>query len=140
VVRYLKGSRNIKLHLGGSNNLALIGYSDSDWANCPDTRRSIGGFTFSLGSGVISWSARKQKTVAASSCEAEYVAAFNAAKENTWLRALLQNIYIHILVRPPFIATIMPLSACPRIRFYTTVSNTLTSSFISCGNASIWAN
>jgi hypothetical protein len=92
VVRYLKGSRNVKLHLGGSNDMTLIGYSDSDWANCPDTRRSVGGFTFSLGSGVVSWSARKQKTVAVSSCEAEYVAAFNAAKENSWLRTLLQNI------------------------------------------------
>jgi hypothetical protein len=50
------------------------------------------GYAFSLGSGIVSWNARKQKTMAASSCEAEYVAAFNVAKENSWLRALFQEI------------------------------------------------
>jgi hypothetical protein len=92
VVRYLKGTRSLRLHLGGNRTLDLVGYSDSDWANCPDTRRSVGGFAFSLGSGVISWSVRKQKTVAASSCEAEYVAAFAAAKENSWLRSVFLGI------------------------------------------------
>jgi hypothetical protein len=52
----------------------------------------VGGYAFTLGSGIISWNARKQKTVAASSCEAEYVAAFNSAKENTWIRMLFQEI------------------------------------------------
>jgi transposase InsO family protein len=92
VVRYLKGTRSLRLHLGGSHDLTLTGYSDSDWANCLDTRRSVGGYAFSLGSGIVSWNARKQKTVAASSCEAEYVAAFNAAKENSWLRMLFHEI------------------------------------------------
>jgi hypothetical protein len=92
VVRYLKGTRSLRLHLGGSHDLTLTGYTDSDWANCLDTRRSVGGYAFSLGSGIVSWNARKQKTVAASSCEAEYVAAFNAAKENSWLWALFHEI------------------------------------------------
>jgi hypothetical protein len=52
----------------------------------------VGGYAFSLGSGIISWNARKQKIVAASSCEAEYVTAFNAARENSWLCALFQEI------------------------------------------------
>ena len=47
---------------------------------------------FSLGSGVVSWNARKQKTIAASSCEAEYTAGFEAAKEGVWLRALVAGI------------------------------------------------
>ena len=40
----------------------------------------------------VSWQARKQKTVAASSCEAEYVAAFKACKEAIWLCSLLDTI------------------------------------------------
>jgi hypothetical protein len=74
VIRYLKGTRNFKLQLGGTNEIKLTGYTDSDWANCLDTRRSIGGYCFKLGadSGIISWSARRQQTVAVSSCEAEY--------------------------------------------------------------------
>jgi hypothetical protein len=47
---------------------------------------------FTLGSGAVSWAAKKQKTVAASSCEAEYIAAFEATKEAIWLRALLTGI------------------------------------------------
>lgn len=92
VVRYLKGTRNLKLTLGGRNAISLLGFTDSDWANCLDTRRSIGGYGFSLGSGLISWTAKKQKTVASSSCEAEYTAAFEAAKEAIWLRTLLSSI------------------------------------------------
>jgi hypothetical protein len=41
---------------------------------------------------MISWSTQKQKTVAASSCEAEYMAGFEAAKEAIWLRMLLDGI------------------------------------------------
>lgn len=85
VVRYLKGTRDLKLVLGGDIELRLIGYTDSDWANCPDTRRSVGGFGFTLGAGLISWNVKKQKTVANSSCEAEYTAAFEAGKEAIWL-------------------------------------------------------
>ena len=43
---------------------------------------------------MISWNAKKQKTVAASSCEAEYIAAFEAAHEGIWLHTLLAGIHI----------------------------------------------
>ena len=92
VVRYLSGTRNLKLHLNGMNPISLLGFTDSDWANCLDTRRSVGGHAYSLGSGMVSWQARKQKTVAASSCEAEYTATFEASKECIWLRTLLNSI------------------------------------------------
>jgi hypothetical protein len=67
-------------------------FSDSDWANCLDTRRSVGGYVCSLSSGAISWAVRKQKVVAASSCEAEYIAAFETAKECIWLCTFLDTI------------------------------------------------
>jgi hypothetical protein len=93
LVRYLKGTRDLKLTLGGKGSaVSLLGFTDSDWANCLDTRRSVGGYMWSLGSGAVSWAARKQKTVAASSCEAEYMAGYEAAQECIWLRALLKDI------------------------------------------------
>nr|VWO95646.1 Alcohol oxidase [Ganoderma boninense] len=92
VVRYLMGSRDLRLVLGGSSSRRLVGWSDSDHARCPDTRRSIGGYVFSLGSGAISWAARKQPTVASSTTEAEYIAAADSAKECVWLRHLLDAI------------------------------------------------
>ena len=92
VVRYLSGTQELKLCLSGTNQISLLGFTDSDWANCLDTRRSVGGHPYTLGSGVVSWQARKQKTMAASSCEAEYTAAFEASKEGIWLRTLLNSI------------------------------------------------
>jgi hypothetical protein len=89
VVRYLKGTRKLKLHLGGQKVAELMGYTDSNFANCVDTRKSVSGYCFSLGSRLVSWAARKQKTVSTSSCESEYVAASDASKEAVWLRALL---------------------------------------------------
>jgi hypothetical protein len=92
VVRYLKGTRELRLVLGGMTLPRLTGLVDSDFANCPDTRRSVSGFCFSMGSGAISWSSRKQPTVSGSSCEAEYVAAYAATREALWLRNVLDLI------------------------------------------------
>ena len=94
VLRYLKGTATYGLTLGGRNPLSLIGYSDSDYANCVDTSRSIGGYCFTLGSGVISWSSRKQPTVADSSCYAEYIALHSASHEVVFLRQLLEGLQL----------------------------------------------
>jgi len=71
-----------------------MGYMDSDWTNDPDQRRSISGYIFTLGGGAVSWSSKKQQTVAASSCEAEYMAAGHCTKEALWLRSLLSGLEI----------------------------------------------
>ncbi|KAJ8482436.1 hypothetical protein ONZ51_g5343 [Trametes cubensis] len=92
VVRYLKGTRDLALHLGGSRPAFLLGYSDSDWAGCHDSRHSIGGYCCSLGSGMISWSARKQAIVTTSSTEAEYIAASETARDLVWLRSVLSEL------------------------------------------------
>jgi hypothetical protein len=92
VLRYLKGTQTHALTLGSKHALALNSYSDSDYANCVDTSRSVGGYCFTLGSGMISWSSRKQPTVADSSCYAEYIALHTAAHEVVFLRQLLEGL------------------------------------------------
>ncbi|GIL68388.1 hypothetical protein Vafri_21641 [Volvox africanus] len=72
VVRYLAGTRNFGLKFGGSGDLAFAGFSDSDWAGDPATRRSTSGFAFLLGGAAVSWSSQLQRTVAVSSAEAEW--------------------------------------------------------------------
>ncbi len=99
VLRYLKGMRLYSLTLGGQNSLSLSGYSDSDYTNCIDTSRSVGGYCFTLGSGMVSWSSRKQATVADSSCYAEYMALHDAAHEAIFLRQLLDG--LHLLPSSP---------------------------------------
>ncbi|HEV7737689.1 MAG TPA: reverse transcriptase domain-containing protein, partial [Chlamydiales bacterium] len=92
VIRYLKKTKEYRLTLGGKHELSLSGYSDSDWAADTDDRRSTSGYAFSLGTGSISWRAKKHSAVASSSTEAEYIAADYAAKEASWLRSLLNEI------------------------------------------------
>jgi hypothetical protein len=92
VVQYLKGTHDLKLILGGDHPARLLGFTDSNFANCPNTRRSVSGYCFTLGSGAITWSAHQQKTVSLSTCEAEYIAASDAAKELVWLRTLLDEL------------------------------------------------
>ena len=65
-----------------------IGYSDADWAGDISDRKSTSGYIFMLSGGAISWSSRKQKCVALSTAEAEYVALSSAVQECIWLRQL----------------------------------------------------
>jgi transposase InsO family protein len=94
IFRYLSGTRLLGLFYpkGGSLPPDLHAFSDSDWAGCYDTRVSTSGFCFMLGSSCISWLSKKQPTVATSSCEAEYRAAFTATVECVWLRRLMADL------------------------------------------------
>ncbi|KAJ3474036.1 hypothetical protein NLI96_g12685 [Meripilus lineatus] len=94
VMRYLKGTAHFKLRLGGNDtsNTDLVGWTDSDWAQDLDTRRSVSSFTFEIAGGHISWSSKKQPTVAHSTVEAEYMAASHATREAIWLRTLLEDL------------------------------------------------
>lgn len=83
---------NHNLELEGKEKIELTGYTDSDWAADRDDRKSTGGYTFTLGLGVISWRAKKHEIVSTSSTEAEYISADYAVKEAVWLRNLLSNL------------------------------------------------
>eukprot|EP00253_Pinus_taeda_P010683 PITA_10683 len=70
----------------------LQGFSDSDWAGNRDDRRSTSGYAFHIGSGVVSWSSKKQPTVSLSSTESEYKTLTNATCEAIWLRRILADL------------------------------------------------
>jgi hypothetical protein len=87
ILRYVRGTTSLDLHLHGSTDLSVTAYSDADWAGCPDTRRSTFGFCIYFGDSLVS--SKRQPTVSRSSAEAEYRAVANAAAECIWLRQLL---------------------------------------------------
>lgn len=70
----------------------LTGYADADWGNCHIDRRSYTGYCFILCGGSISWCSRKQKTVALSSTEAEYMSLTEAGKEAVFLIGFLKEL------------------------------------------------
>ena len=63
----------------------LIDYSDANWRNDVNMRRSMTGYIFYLSGGVISWSSKRQATVALSSTEAEYMVLTQATKEAIYM-------------------------------------------------------
>ena len=86
-LRYLKGTRDLKLSFeaDGKEGTTLIGYCDANWGNDTFTRKSTTGYLFQLCGGLITWSCKRQATVALSSTEAEYMALTHATKEAIWL-------------------------------------------------------
>lgn len=91
VLRYLKGTINFGLTYS-KNSGSLEGFVDADWAGCPVDRRSYTGFVFKLNGAAISWESRKQRTVALSSTEAEYMALTEAAKEAIYIRGFMSEL------------------------------------------------
>nr|GAT45508.1 predicted protein [Mycena chlorophos] len=111
VYRYLRGTINLGITYSADGNPHLtmhadhtdvrppeiagaepVVFTDADWANNRDDRKSISGFVSTLAGGAISWSSKKQPSVALSTMEAEYIALSHAARENLWLRALFAEL------------------------------------------------
>nr|GMD74869.1 uncharacterized protein LOC109162676 [Ipomoea batatas] len=72
ILRYIKGSPVQGLFYPTATTLKLKAFSDSDWASCADTRKSVTGFCIFLGPSLVSWRSKKQATVSKSSSEVEY--------------------------------------------------------------------
>ncbi|KAG6487976.1 hypothetical protein ZIOFF_056734 [Zingiber officinale] len=92
ILRYLQGTRKLGIKYVKEKENKLVGYTDSDWAGSLDDRKSTSGYIFCLGSKIISWVSKKQKTVSLSSAEAEYIAVTDAACEAVWLRRILSDV------------------------------------------------
>ena len=90
-MRYLKGTLDLVLCLGG-DNIELQGFCNADWAGDANDRRSTTGYVFFVGVGAISWNCKRQPTIAMSTMEAEYMEASHSAMEAMWLRQLFEDI------------------------------------------------
>jgi len=93
ILKYLRGSIAYGLRYISSGGVLLHGYADSDWAGSSMDWKSTFGYCFSLGSAMISWSSKKQSSIAQSTAEAEYIAASNASREAVWLRKLMFGLF-----------------------------------------------
>ncbi|CAI7747524.1 unnamed protein product [Closterium sp. NIES-54] len=92
VLRYLCSTSGMGLVLGGRRPVVLTGHADASWADDQATQRSSQGYTFSLGSGSVSWRSTRSSSVLSSSCEAEIYSGAMAAQELRWLTYLLTNL------------------------------------------------
>ncbi|XP_074324146.1 uncharacterized protein LOC141661063 [Apium graveolens] len=72
--------------------IKLQAFSDSDWAACVDSRKSVTGYILLLGSSPITWKSKKESTISRSSSEAEYRAMVSVASKITWIVHLLAEL------------------------------------------------
>ncbi|CAI7867593.1 unnamed protein product, partial [Closterium sp. NIES-54] len=92
VLCYLCSTSGMGLVLGGRARVVLTGHADASWVDDLATQRSSQGYTFSLGSGSVSWRSTCSSSVLSSSCEAEIYAGAMAAQELRWLTYLLTDL------------------------------------------------
>ncbi|CAI7891539.1 unnamed protein product [Closterium sp. NIES-54] len=92
VLRYLCSTSGLGLVLGGRRLVVLTGHADASWADDQATQRSSQGYTFSLGSGSVSWRSTRSSSVLGSNCEAEIYAGAMPAQELRWLTYLLTDL------------------------------------------------
>ncbi|CAI7863673.1 unnamed protein product [Closterium sp. NIES-54] len=92
VLRYLCSTSGMGLVLGGQARVVLTGHADASWFDDLATQRTSQGYTFSLGSGSVSWRSTRSSSVLSSSCEAEIYAGAMAAQELRWLTYLLTDL------------------------------------------------
>ena len=99
LMRYIKGTESFGLTYrrpiatGGIEKAnQLWGYVDSDWAGCPDSRKSTSGYVLMLNGAAISWKSKKQSVTALSSAEAEFISASSLVQEVIYVRQLLEKL------------------------------------------------
>jgi hypothetical protein len=91
LLRYLSGTKDYSIRVGGGDGVFRI-YTDADWANCSETRRSYSGYLVTWGDSILAWKAKKQATVSTSTTEAEYRALYDGVQEAVWLQSLMSSI------------------------------------------------
>nr|CAN83744.1 hypothetical protein VITISV_025954 [Vitis vinifera] len=77
-----------------TDNLEVIGYSDSDYAGCIDSRKSTSRYVFMLAGGAVSWRSAKQTLIATSTMEAKFVSYFEASSHGVWLKSFISGLRV----------------------------------------------
>jgi hypothetical protein len=92
ILRYLKSSPGKGLMFAKNNHLKVNGYTNADWAGNTTDRRSTSGYFMFVGGNLVTWRSKKQKVVALSCTEAEFLGMTKGLCELLWLRRLLTEI------------------------------------------------
>ncbi|XP_074266145.1 secreted RxLR effector protein 161-like [Silene latifolia] len=94
MLRYLQGTKDYMLMYRRTNSLEVVGYSDSDFACCIDSRKSTSGYVFMLADGAVSRRSTKQTLTATSTMEVEFVSCFEATSHGVWLKGFISGLRV----------------------------------------------
>ena len=94
VIGYIKNTIDYGLTYSRGHDISPTAFVDADYGGCRDTRRSTSGFVFLMAGGAVTWSSKRQATVALSTVEAEYVAMSRCAQQMAWMQNWLDEVEI----------------------------------------------
>jgi hypothetical protein len=103
VLRYMQETKGYMLTYRRSDNLQVVGYSDSDHAGCVDSKKSTSGYIFTLAGGAISWKSSKQTIVASSTMQAEFIACYEATGQAVWLKNFIPGLKVVDSISKPLL-------------------------------------
>ena len=95
LLKYVRTTIDLGITFGATSDTTATMYSDADWASDKSDRKSISGNVCMLFGGPVSWSSKKQKSVAISSTESEYMSMAQAAKQAVWITQILKDMGYH---------------------------------------------
>lgn len=91
IIRYVSGTLDLGIWYTKDTNSNLVGFSDYDWADDADDRKSTSGGCYFPGNNLVSWSSKKQNCVSLSTAESEYIAAGSCCAQMLWLKQMLTD-------------------------------------------------
>jgi hypothetical protein len=94
IFKYLKGTMTYGLWYPKNQNFQLTAYSDVDWANCVDERKSTSGGAFFLGDSLVAWLNKKQGSISLSTTEVEYIASATCCTQILWMIQTLADLKV----------------------------------------------
>ncbi|XP_058008194.1 secreted RxLR effector protein 161-like [Hevea brasiliensis] len=92
VMRYLKGITDYMLTYKQVEHLELVGYTNSEFADCSYNQKSTSGYVFMLAGGAVSWKSVKQTIVSSSKVQVEFIACYDNSANNR--NGFLQKFFI----------------------------------------------
>nr|KYP57052.1 Retrovirus-related Pol polyprotein from transposon TNT 1-94 [Cajanus cajan] len=95
ILRYLKGTPNLGINFYRFHNFSILGYCDADYAGDKWERKSTNGGCHFLGRCLVSWTSKRQSTIALSTCEVEYVSAGQCLTQLLWIKHQLEDYDIY---------------------------------------------
>ena len=100
-MRYLQGTKYYMVMYRQTDNLNVIGYSDSDFIGCVDSCKSTSGYIFMMVGETISWKSVKQTLTTTSTIEVEFASCFEATSHGVWLKSFISGIKIVYTISRP---------------------------------------
>ncbi|XP_057427435.1 secreted RxLR effector protein 161-like isoform X1 [Lotus japonicus] len=91
ILKYLKGTTNLGLMYRKTSEYTLSGFCDADFAGDRVERKSTSGSCHFLGANLVTWSSKRQNTIALSTAEAEYVSAATYCTQTIWMKNHLED-------------------------------------------------